>query len=124
MNITQVKVFEMNKDKLKAFATITISNEIVITGLKIMDSINGYWVAMPSRKNSKENDGSEDYKAYIDTVYPITKEARNELQTAVLTKYREFMESNEFSSPEAKTVYNETHSDIPSIDVSESDLPF
>jgi len=127
MNITQVKFFEMNKDKLKAFATITLNDELVISGLKVMDSVNGYFVAMPSRKNTKPNDGTQDYKAYIDTVYPITKEARQYIQDTILREYHNFMESNEFSCDEAKEVYNDVtpkRVDTPSIDVSEDSLPF
>ena len=125
MKITQVKFYEMNKDKLLSFANITIDNELVISGLKVMDSVNGYFVAMPSRKNSKDNDGSQDYKAYIDTVYPITKEARTYIQDTVLKAYHEFMQSNEQNDPYIEVPRpNAKHQERPSIDVKESDLPF
>jgi stage V sporulation protein G len=133
MKITQVKFYELNKDKLKAFANITLDDELVVSGLKVMDSINGYFVAMPSRKNNKENDGSENYKAYIDTVYPITKEARKYIQDEVLIKYRDFMESNQSNQVEPSVPYPEkSHAqqeedrrkNSPSIDVSEDLLPF
>lgn len=126
MKITQTKFHEINKDKLKAYATITIDDELVIRGLKVMDSVNGYFVAMPSRKNTQENNGNTDYKAYIDTVYPITKEAHKYIQDEVLLRYKEFMESNEpnFINEEAKEVYERVHRNTPSIDINPDDLPF
>ena len=126
MNITQVKINAFESDsKMKAYATITLENEFVVTGLRVLDGVNGYFVSMPSRKNSKPNDGSTDYKAYIDTAYPITKEFRTVIQTAVLTAYRDYMEreDNPLEKNAAQKEYdrNESH---PSIDVSEDDLPF
>ena len=125
MKITKAQFYEINKDKLKSFVSITIDNELVISGLKVMDSVNGYFVAMPSRKNSKDNDGSQDYKAYIDTVYPITKEARTYIQDTVLKAYHEFMQSNEQNDPYVEVPRpNAKHQERPSIEVDSDLLPF
>lgn len=132
MNITQVKIHKLDSDsKMRAYATITIDDAIVISGLKVIDSCNGYFIAMPNRKNSKPDDGTKDYKAYIDTVYPITKESRNDIQQAVLNAYHKECEPNygerQFPSKEQEEAYNATNGGKgrgTSIDVSEDDLPF
>lgn len=54
MEITEVriKLLENRRDKLQAFASITLGNEFVIRDLKIIGAAKGYFVAMPSRKLS------------------------------------------------------------------------
>jgi stage V sporulation protein G len=78
MKITEVRVSKIEGNKLKAFASITLDSCFVITGLKVMDGNNGLFVAMPSAKVKEE---------FKDTCYAITKEFREELQKAVLSKY-------------------------------------
>ena len=127
MKITDAKFYEINKDKLKAFAQITIDNEFVITGLKVMDSVNGYFVSYPSRKNTKENTNNDpNYKAYIDIAFPITKEARKYINDEILLRYHEFMQSNEANAPvNASVEYPEPQKQgHEPIDVLEEDLPF
>jgi stage V sporulation protein G len=122
MKITAVKIYEFNKDKLRAFATITLDECMVITGLKVFDSSNGYFVGMPSKKNTRPNNGEQDYKQYLDIAYPCTKDFRNELQTAVLTAYHDFMQQD--VKVDAVVDVVSKRPDTPSIDVSMEDLPF
>lgn len=81
MKITETRVFPLSKkdSTLKAFASITIDDAICITGIRIVEGKNGLFMSMPQ---SKDNDGE-----YHDIVYPITKEAREELEAAVLDAY-------------------------------------
>ena len=85
MNITEVRVYKVESDSLVAFATVTLDNEFVITGLKVIKGKNGLWVSMPSKKVEEE---------YKDIVFPITKEARKTLQDRVLSEL-----GNEYTSP-------------------------
>jgi len=84
MNITEVKIHKLDSDNMKAYASITIDKQLVITGLKVIHGKNGYFVAMPSRKDEKEQDEKKKYK---DIVFPITKEAREYIQARVLEEY-------------------------------------
>lgn len=81
MLITQVKIYPLTDSKTKALCSITINDEFVITGLKVLSGANGIWVAMPNRKDNKGE--------YHDIAFPITKEAREEIQNAVILKYDE-----------------------------------
>ena len=87
MNITEVRIYEVNKDNLKAFASITIDNEFVVTGISIREGKNGLFVSMPSRKSGDK---------WNDICYPITKEARQQIIDAVMGQY----EGNEGYFPE------------------------
>ncbi len=54
MEITEVriKLMEDSEDRLRAFCSITIDFSFVIRDLKIIEGVNGPFVAMPSRKMS------------------------------------------------------------------------
>ena len=79
MKITEVKVFPVNDEKLKAYATITFDDCFVVRDLKIIHSNNGLFVAMPSKK---QKDGT-----YRDTAHPLNTETRREIESKILEEY-------------------------------------
>jgi len=81
MEITEVKVTLVDDPKLKAFATITIDEDFVIRGLKIIEGRSGVFVAMPARKLA---DGT-----WQDIAHPINVETRELLERAVLSVFRD-----------------------------------
>ncbi len=83
MNITEVRIWLVkNPDsKLKAIASVTIDQAIVIHDIKIIEGAEGLFIAMPSRKTG-ENE-------YRDIVHPINAEARAVLIKAVIEAYNE-----------------------------------
>ena len=83
MKITDVQISLLDGDKLKGFANITIDNELVIHGLKIIRGMDRYFVAMPNRK---KKDGS-----FSDIAHPITHDFRLELEQLILDKYWELV---------------------------------
>ena len=84
MEITEVKVRTLKKNKnssLLAFATVTLDDELVLTGIKIIDGEKGKFVAMPSQYSEKEDD-------YFQVFFPITAEFREELDDAVMSAFK------------------------------------
>lgn len=81
MKITDVRVRLVSKDdaKLKAVASITIDDCIVVHDIKIINGREGLFISMPSRKTP---DGE-----YKDIVHPINTETREEVKKAVLDAY-------------------------------------
>ncbi len=75
-----VKINKIKEPKgaTKAFASVTIEDAYVITGLTVVEGKNGAFVQMPQKKVGEE---------YKDTFFPVTKEARQELSDAVLAAY-------------------------------------
>lgn len=70
---------------LKAFATIKIADCFVVKNLKVIEGAKGLFVSMPQEKfKSKDND--EEIK-WTDTAYPVTAEARKEVNDLVLKAY-------------------------------------
>lgn len=87
MKVTS-KVYLVNKEmgNLKAFASITIEDKIVITGLKVVDGKNGLFINFPQYKDS-----NGDYK---DIAYPLSKDIRNNLTKLVLSEYSKLVKEN------------------------------
>jgi stage V sporulation protein G len=81
MEITEVSISLMEDEKLKAFANIVLDDLFVVRGLKIIEHVGRYFIAMPSRK---QKDGS-----FRDIAHPITTEFRARVEKAVLDKYWE-----------------------------------
>jgi stage V sporulation protein G len=84
MDITEVRVFPVNEDKLKAYATITFDNCFVVRDLKVIQGNNGLFVAMPSKKRK---DGT-----FKDTAHPLNTETREMIEAKVLDEYRQELE--------------------------------
>ena len=84
--ITNVSVYTLNDSNSKtvALATVTISDCLVLTGLRIVKGKKGMFVSMPQRKLSKpDKNGNE----YADIFFPVTKDFREELNNAIMDEY-------------------------------------
>jgi len=81
MQITEVRVYPRNEEKLKAFVTVTFDDSFVVRNLKVIQGQNGLFVAMPSRKMA---DGS-----HKDIAHPIKNEVRRMIEEKVLAAYQE-----------------------------------
>lgn len=83
MNITDVRVRIVKKEdsKLKAVASVTFDDCFVVHDIKVIESQEGCFIAMPSRKTA---DGE-----YKDIAHPIKTETRQELIDVILKAYNE-----------------------------------
>ncbi|NDF14110.1 septation regulator SpoVG [bacterium] len=79
MEITEVKVFPVSEEKLKAYVTIVLDECFVIRDLKIINGATGLFVAMPSKKRA---DGS-----YKDVAHPLNKQTRMAMEKKILEAY-------------------------------------
>ena len=86
MEITEVKVFPVNEERLKAFATIIFDNCFVIRDLRIINGNSGLFVAMPSKKMK---DGS-----YKDTAHPLNNDTRQKIEDTVIDAYKKELEKD------------------------------
>ncbi len=79
MEITEVKVFPVNEDKLKAYVTLTFDHCFVVRDLKIISGNTGLFVAMPSKKRK---DGT-----FRDIAHPLNSEMRAQMEQRILKEY-------------------------------------
>ena len=122
LNISEVriKLVPNQRDKLRAFASITIDDALVIRDIKVIDGGDRLFVAMPSRKlcdrcpscgaknyvrarfcndcgaRLRENRALPDERGrprlYADITHPIHQEARDQIQRAILEAYHREVE--------------------------------
>lgn len=82
MDITQVRITPAGKKehpRLKAYVTVVLDRCLLINNIKLIQGDNSLFLAMPSKqlKNGE----------FQDLVFPINREMRAKLETAVLEKY-------------------------------------
>ncbi|MEK7341654.1 MAG: septation regulator SpoVG, partial [Candidatus Binatota bacterium] len=79
MEVTEVRVFPVDEEKLRAYVTITFDHCFVIRDLKIIHGTTGFFVSMPSKKRK---DGT-----YKDIAHPINNETRRMIEEKIIAEY-------------------------------------
>ena len=119
----RIKLLANQRDKLRAFASMTIENCLVIRDLKVIDGPAGLFVAMPSRKlmdrcpecsaknplrarfcnecacplevHREDRDLRGKPRLYADITHPIHQGARDYVQGKILAAYRAELERSQ-----------------------------
>ena len=71
----------------RALASVNLNGSFAVRGLKVMEGANGLFVSMPSYRA-----GNGEYK---DICFPCTREARSQLNEAVLNAYQQSLAQNQ-----------------------------
>jgi stage V sporulation protein G len=124
----RIKLTEDPRNKLKAYASVTIDDAFVVRDLKIIDGAKGPFVAMPSRKladhcprchhknhlraafcnqcgsrldpDRAPKDGRGRARLHADLAHPINSTTRIELHKAVVRAYAEEAEHAQQAGPD------------------------
>lgn len=95
MQITDIRVRRtQGSGKMKAIVSVTFDDMFVVHDIKVIDSMSGLFVAMPSRKTATGE--------HKDVAHPINAEARETVQTAILNEYLKVIEQEENDSESEK----------------------
>lgn len=81
MEITQIRVFPVHEDKLKAFVSIILDECFVVSDIKIIQGNSGLFVSMPSKKRKNGT--------FRDIAHPLNNETRRRFEQQIITRYRE-----------------------------------
>jgi len=123
MQISEIRVrlVEKRNDRLKAFCSVTFDDEFVIRDVKIIEGVNGLFVAMPSRKvtdrcpscrtknhlqakycnecgkrlKSLRQRRRDREKLHDDIAHPINSSCREMLQAKLTQAYKEEVEKSQ-----------------------------
>ncbi|HPM78864.1 MAG TPA: septation regulator SpoVG [bacterium] len=79
MEVTNVRVFPVEEEKLKAFVTVTFDNCFIVRDMKVIRGNKGLFVAMPSKK---KKDGT-----FGEVAHPLNADTRAKIEAAVLEEY-------------------------------------
>src|SRR5438105_8148836 len=94
MEITEVRVFPVNEERLKAYVTITLDACFVVRDLKVINGNTGPFVAMPAKRRK---DGT-----FKDIAHPLNSETRERMEKIILAEYeRELARGTAPTSPDA-----------------------
>src|SRR5262245_20312633 len=85
MDITEVRIFPVDEEKLKAFVSVIFDECFVVSDIKIIQGANGLFVSMPSKKRKNGT--------FRDIAHPLNNETRRRIEEKVLHKYQEMVES-------------------------------
>jgi len=84
MEITEVKVFPIHEEKLKAFVSIVFDHCFMVNDIKIIQGRDGLFISMPSRKKKNGE--------FKDVAHPLNNETRRMIEEKVLAEYDRALE--------------------------------
>ncbi len=79
MNITQVKVFPVSEEKLKAYVSIVLDECFLVSDLKVIQGPNGLFISMPSKRKKNGE--------FKDVAHPLNRETRELMERRILEEY-------------------------------------
>jgi stage V sporulation protein G len=83
MEVTGVRVFPVNEEKLKAFVSVIFDDCFVVSDIKIINGNNGLFISMPSKKRKNGT--------FRDIAHPLNNETRRMLEEKILARYNEVL---------------------------------
>lgn len=92
MDITEVKVFPINEEKLKAFVSIVFDQCFMVNDIKIIQGRDGLFISMPSRKKKNGE--------FKDVAHPLNNETRRMIEDKVLGEYERVLGERGESMPQ------------------------
>lgn len=79
MEITQVKVFPVEEERLKAYVSIVLDDCFLVSDLKVIQGPNGVFVSMPSKRKKNGE--------FKDIAHPLNRETRERMEKRILAEY-------------------------------------
>jgi stage V sporulation protein G len=79
MEITQVKVFPVEEEKLKAYVSIVLDDCFLVSDLKVIQGPNGLFISMPSKRKKNGE--------FKDVAHPLNRETREKMERRILEEY-------------------------------------
>jgi stage V sporulation protein G len=93
MEITDVRVYPVDEEKLKAYVTVTLDGCFVVRDLKVIQGATGLFVAMPAKRRK---DGT-----FKDVAHPLNAETRERFERTILAAYEAESKRAQASHPVA-----------------------
>ena len=91
MEITEVKVFPVSEEKLKAFVSIVFDRCFMVNDIKIIQGRDGLFISMPSRKKKNGE--------FKDVAHPLNNETRQTIEIEVVREYERVLAERGESLP-------------------------
>lgn len=108
MEISDVKVFPVQEEKLKAFVSVIFDRCFMVNDIKVIQGKDGLFISMPSRRKRNGE--------FKDIAHPLNNETRRWLEDRILAEYRRLVEGGDVviearrENPEATQIPDEVRS--------------
>jgi stage V sporulation protein G len=80
MEITQIRVFLVDEEKLKAFVSIVFDDCFAVSDIKVIQGNHGLFVSMPSKRRKNGT--------FRDIAHPLNNETRRMVEEGIIGEYR------------------------------------
>ena len=94
MKVTEVKVFPVTDDKLKAFVSVVLDNCFMVNDIKVIEGRDGRFISMPSRRKRNGK--------FKDIAHPLNSETREMLESEILEEYERLLNGDGAASEEPR----------------------
>ena len=80
MEITEVKIFLVDEEKLRAFVSIVLDQCFMINDIKVIQGRDGLFISMPSRRKKNGE--------FKDVAHPLNNQTRGWMEKRILDEYQ------------------------------------
>jgi stage V sporulation protein G len=91
MEVTDIKIYPVEEDKLKAYVSVVFDNCFVVTDIKIINGNTGRFLSMPSKRRRNGT--------FKDVAHPLNPETRRYLEEAIFQEYDAVVARRESQGP-------------------------
>lgn len=86
MKVTDIKIRLKDEKKVKAIVEVTLDNQLIIHGIRLVQTDKAFVITMPHFKGKGDK--------YLDLVHPANANFRKYLTDEIVTKYQELVNKN------------------------------
>lgn len=79
MEITEIRIFPLKEEKLRAFVSIVLDGCFLISDIKIIEGQDGLFLSMPSKKGKNGK--------FRDIAHPLNSETREMMEHSIIDEY-------------------------------------
>lgn len=83
MKVTDIKIKLKDEKKVKAIVEVTLDNQLIIHGIRLVQTDKAFVITMPHFKGKGDK--------YLDLVHPANANFRKYLTDEIVTKYQELV---------------------------------
>lgn len=83
MKVTDIKIKLKDEKKVKAIVEVTLDNQLIIHGIRLVQTDKAFVITMPHFKGKGDK--------YLDLVHPANANFRKYMTDEIVTKYQELV---------------------------------
>jgi len=87
VEITEVRVYPVREEKLKAFVSIVLDRCFMVNDIKVIQGKDGLFISMPSRRKKNGE--------FKDVAHPLNQETRSWVERRILGEYRSVVDGTQ-----------------------------